>query len=69
MGRKVHLRPNQVLNIGHTKTACGRVIYGAPRDMSGAVVSFADFDATVHDTLVTCSRCSCGFIRKDQPHA
>jgi hypothetical protein len=60
--RKVHLRAARVINLGHTKTYCGRVIhYVNPRtDLSQAVVDFGDFDATVHGTLVTCSRCVAG---------
>lgn len=60
--RKVHLRYNQVVNIGRTKTACGFfTIFGTPDDMSPAVVEFQDFrrkfEATTHGTLVTCENC------------
>jgi hypothetical protein len=61
--RKVHLRPSACINLGHTKTYCGKVIHGVAYggDLRKAVVSFGgcptDFDATVHGTLVTCERC------------
>jgi hypothetical protein len=56
--RKIHLRNSGVINLGKTKTHCGRVIYTAPDDTSGAVVLFNhDIDVTVHAVLVTCSTC------------
>lgn len=70
-GRKVHLRPNAVIRHGQTKTYCGKVVYTVPNDayLSAAVVSFGDFDATVHGTLVTCKRCLAGtFHHKDTAH-
>jgi hypothetical protein len=62
--RKVHLRPSAVVNLGTTKTFCGKVIYSAPQDMTGAVVEFNhSFDATIHGTLVTCGRCLRGTVQ------
>lgn len=69
--RKVHLRPKTVIWQGQTKTYCGKTIYCVPNDadLSAAVVSFGDFDATVHGTLVTCKRCLPGtFHHKDTRH-
>jgi hypothetical protein len=66
MTRKVHLRTQGVINLGHTRTYCGKVIHGVgyPIDLSTAVNTFGgssgEFDATVHGTLVTCKRCLAG---------
>lgn len=43
--RKVHLRPNAVIQLGHTKTRCGVGIWPRPNreghyETSGAVVTF-----------------------------
>lgn len=60
--RKVHLRNASVINLGSSKTFCGRTIYYVhpDTDLSQAVVDFGRFDATVHGTLVTCERCLSG---------
>lgn len=55
--RRVHLRYASVYYIGRTKTFCGKTLHGCPDDMTPAVVSFDNLDATVHGTLVTCPRC------------
>jgi hypothetical protein len=67
--RKVHLRPNRVIDMGNTKTYCGRTIYyvGHNVDLSAAVVDFGDFDATVHGTLVTCAKCLKGTYHAANP--
>lgn len=57
MARKVHLRPSTIVNLGHTKTFCGKTLWTAPRDMTAAVIDFGGLDATLHGTLVTCKRC------------
>lgn len=61
--RIVHLRPETVINLGRTKTRCGRTIVGIDpdTDLSAAVVtvhgSASRMDVTLHGTLATCQRC------------
>ena len=58
MARKVHLRPNAVINNGKTLTACGRPLWAnCGTDTSTPVVSFADCNASTDRALVTCARC------------
>lgn len=57
---RVHLRPNQVVNLGNTSTYCGRTLYSV-RSRPAAVTVFGSsshhLDVTVHGALVTCETC------------
>lgn len=61
MKRLVHLRHKSVVNLGHSRTFCGRTIYSAPRDMTAAVLTFGDsrgnIDVTTDRSLANCGRC------------
>lgn len=54
--RRVHLHYHAVVNLGRTKTACGKTIWSAERYEQG-VLEAPGMTSTLHGALVTCRGC------------